>query len=124
MGLVRVAQNELRGLDLVSTAVRGFGMMVGMDPTIYATLSSGERIKIGEVVECRLANTAPVSFPPPIHEIAPASVAMQFTGNVIGMSSKLRGFLLGIGRSKRSRENTRRRRDIGRAARRRPDGEP
>lgn len=94
-----------------------------MTPSLYATLPSGERIKIGEVVEGRLANTAPMSFPPPLHEIAPTSVAMQFTGTAFGMSSRmralLRGIMVGIGRSKRSRENTRRRRDAGRQSRHR-----
>lgn len=92
-----------------------------MNPSIYATLEGGERTKIGEVVECRLANTAPVPvpFPPPLHGIAPASVTMQFTGTAFGTSSRmralLRGIMTGVGRSKRSRENTRLRRDIGRA---------
>lgn len=90
-----------------------------MHHTLYAAMSNGERIKIGEGVECRVANTEPVSFPPLIHDIAPVSVAMQFTGTVLTLSRSLRGFLLCIGRSKRSRENTRRRRDAGRQSRQR-----
>lgn len=74
MGLVRVAQNEMRGLDLVSTGVRGFGMMVGM-------------------------NSTAVDF-----EICPGLTELALQ-------------LASVGRSRRSIENTRTRKRLGRAIR-------
>lgn len=101
-------------------------MMVGMNPNatnpagceVYATTSSGERIKLGTLGKFTFHKPEPAVVPDPIQEIAPASVTMQFTADRTFIASKLTVLLLGIGRSRRSRENSRRRRDIGRAARR------
>ena len=85
---------------------------------VYVTTSSGERITLGTIGRFTFHKPEPAVVPDPIQEIAPASVTMQFTAERTFIASKLTVLLLGIGRSKRSRENSRIRRNIGRAARR------
>lgn len=82
----------------------------------FAVLQSGEKVKIGVVEDFRVSG-ARIWSDIPIYEVKSTTEVIHFTAKRT-ISANLSTVILDIGPSKRSRENSRRRRDLGRAKRR------